>query len=135
MTFSERAKPLKEKSKLTLYEIAMACNISESMVSRYINGQIIPPEDVARNILELLEKTSPKVEVDENMNMALSMIREVYEARVEDLRSSIKDLKTEVTAERKEKWIFFTLFAVVIVFSFILLYVDLSNGHIGWFRH
>ena len=40
MTFSERAKPLKNKGNLTLKQIAEACNISESMVSRYINGQI-----------------------------------------------------------------------------------------------
>lgn len=83
MTFSERAKPLKEKSGLTLNEIASSCNISESMVSRYINGSVIPPEDVARKILEILgEENDPNMEGDADMQAALAMLREVYEARI-----------------------------------------------------
>ena len=54
MTFSERAKPLKNKGNLTLKQIAEACNISESMASRYISGAVVPPEDVARKMLEIL---------------------------------------------------------------------------------
>lgn len=135
MTFSERAKPLKEKSKLTLSEIAMACNISESMVSRYINGQIVPPEDIARKILELLGEKIPEVKKEDDAQDALSVVREVYESRIADLRMNIADLKTQIHTEKREKWIFFILFTVVVVFVFCLFYVDLSNGNVGWFRH
>lgn len=135
MTFSEKAKPLKEKSKLTLSEIAMACNISESMVSRYINGQIIPPEDIARKILELLGDTIPEEEKRADMQTALTAIREIYESRISDLRANIVDLKDQIRIEKREKWIFFILLTFVVIFIFFLFYIDLSNGNIGWFRH
>lgn len=134
MTFSERAKPLKEKSKLTLNEISMACNISESMVSRYINGQIVPPEDIARKMLELLGGAVSADEESEDMQAALTMIREIYEARIADMRNSIMDLKEQIRVEKREKWIFFILLALTVFFIFALFYVDLSNGNVGWFR-
>ena len=134
MTFSERAKPLKDKSKLTLSEIAVACNISESMVSRYINGQIVPPEDIARKILEFLGDSTQEKE-KEDMQAALIMIKEVYESRIDDLHASILDLKNQIHIEKKEKWLFFTLLVIVVIFVFALFYVDLTNGNIGWFRH
>ena len=134
MTFSERAKPLKDKSKLTLSEIAVACNISESMVSRDINGQIVPPEDIARKILEFLGDSTQEKE-NEDMQAALMMIKEVYESRIADLHTSILDLKDQIHIEKKEKWLFFTLLVIVVIFVFALFYVDLTNGNIGWFRH
>lgn len=135
MTFSERAKPLKEKSKLTLNEISMACNISESMVSRYINGQIVPPEDIARKMLELLGGAVSADEESEDMQAALTMIREIYEARISDMRNTVTDLKEQIRVEKREKWIFFILLSLTVFFIFALFYVDLNNGNVGWFRH
>ncbi len=136
MTFSERAKPLKDKSVMKLNEIAAACNISESMASRYINGSVIPPEDVARKMLEFLgAETDKTTEEETDMQTALAMLREVYEARIEDIFKNISDLKEQINHEKREKWIFFVLLAVVVVFVFALFYVDLSNGSVGWFRH
>lgn len=136
MTFSERAKPLKDKSGMKLNEIAAACNIPESMASRYINGSVIPPEDVARKMLEFLgAETDKTTEEESDMQTALAMLREVYEARIEDIFKNISDLKEQINHEKREKWIFFVLLAVVVVFVFALFYVDLSNGSVGWFRH
>lgn len=135
MTFSERAKPLKEKSNLTLNEISMACNISESMVSRYINGQIVPPEDIARKMLELLGGAVSADEESEDMQAALTMIREIYEARISDMRNTVTDLKEQIRVEKREKWIFFILLSLTVFFIFALFYVDLNNGNVGWFRH
>ena len=136
MTFSERAKPLKDKSGMKLNEIAAACNISESMASRYINGSVIRPEDVARKMLEFLgAETDKTTEEETDMQTALAMLREVYEARIEDIFKNISDLKEQINHEKREKWIFFVLLAVVVVFVFALFYVDLSNGSVGWFRH
>lgn len=133
MTFSERAKPLKDKSGMKLNEIAAACNISESMASRYINGSVIPPEDVARKMLEFLgAETDKTTEEETDMQTALAMLREVYEARIEDIFKNISDLKEQINHEKREKWIFFVLLAVVVVFVFALFYVDLSNGSVGW---
>lgn len=136
MTFSDRAKPLKDKSGKKLSEIASACNISESMACRYINGSVIPPEDVARKMLEILGAEENKItEGDTDMQTALTMLREVYEARIEDIFKNIADLKEQINHEKREKWIFFVLLAIVVVFVFALFYVDLSNGSVGWFRH
>lgn len=135
MTFSEKAKPLKDKSKLTLAEIAVACNISESMVSRYINGQNIPPEDVARKILDFLNAAVPKEETKDNRQMLFYVTRDVYEARIADMQDIIEDLKKQARDEKREKWIFILMFSIVVVFIFMLFYVDITNGNVGWFRH
>ena len=136
MTFSERAKPLKEKSRLTLSDIAEACNISESMVSRYINGSVVPPEDIARKILAFLEEgAQSNKEGGEDMQAALAVVREIYEERIKDLWKNVSDLKEQIRHEKREKWIFFALLTLVVVFVFALFYVDLSNGNVGWFRH
>ena len=132
MTFSERAKPLKEKSRLTLSDIASACNISESMVSRYINGSVVPPEDIARKILAFLEEgAQSNKEGGEDMQAALAVVREIYEERIKDLWKNVSDLKEQIRHEKREKWIFFALLTLVVVFVFALFYVDLSNGNVG----
>lgn len=139
MTFSDRAKPLKTKSRMTLNEIATACNISESMASRYINGSVVPPEDIARKMLEILEaaasKGGEKEEEQTDMRAALAMIREIYEGRIDDLWKSNTDLKEQILREKREKWVFFILLAVTVTFIFALFYVDLSYGDLGWFRY
>lgn len=135
MNFSERAKPLKDKNKIKLSEIAEACNISESMVSRYINGQIVPPEDIARRILEFLGEKIPEVEKEPEMQSALALIREIYEARLGDMRSSIEEYKDQIESERKEKSVLFCFFGAVVICILFVLCVDLLNGDVGWFRH
>lgn len=136
MTFSERAKPLKEKSRLTLSEIASVCNISESMISRYINGSVVPPEDIARKILALLgdPEQTPNAQTQPAQGSP-AMVREIYEDRIRDLWKTVDDLKDQIRHEQKEKWAAFGLLTLVIIFVFVLLYLDLSNGKIGWYRN
>ena len=136
MTFAERAKALKDKSRLTLSEIATACNISESMVSRYINGQNIPPEDTARKILDLLNAAAQvAAKHDDDARIDLLAIRTVYEERLDDMRDNIADLKRSLRTEKKEKWIVFSLLSVAVVLIFILFFIDAANGNIGWLRY
>lgn len=137
MTFSEQARQLKEQNNLTLKDIAEKCSISESTASRYLSGAIVPSNDAARNMLEALGggPTEEKTEGEEDMQTALTMIREVYEARIADMQANISDLKDRIIHEKREKWIFIVLLAMVIIFVFALFYVDLSNGSVGWFRH
>ena len=54
MPFLTQVKPLWDRSTLTLAELAAQCNISESSASRYLNGKISPPADVAERILQVL---------------------------------------------------------------------------------
>lgn len=135
MTFASRAKALKDKSKITLAEIAAACNISESMASRYINGQNIPPEDIARKMLEVLNAAVPTDRSEQEINSALRALRSAYEERIDDMRVNIADMKEHLKAEKKEKWSFFILLAMIIIFIFALTCIDITNGNIGWFRN
>ena len=87
-------------------------------------------------MLEFLgEEVDKTTEEETDMQTALAMLREVYEARIEDIFKNISDLKEQINHEKREKWIFFVLLAIVVVFVFALFYVDLSNGSVGWFRH
>lgn len=139
MPFAEKIKPLWEATSLTLEDIAKECNISASMVSRYINGKVVPQADIAEKMLLLLGGEVPAAikngEDGETMQTALNMIRDVYEGRLEDMRAEIKDLKERVIHEKREKWIFTCLLMVVITFVFLFLYLDITNGTVGWFRH
>lgn len=143
MSFHEKAQQLKKQSEMTQKDIAEACNISESTVSRYLNGAVVPPEDVAQSILEALgggahpEHTAvaEKIEGEEDVQTALAMIRELYEARILDMQDTIKDLKERVDHEKYERWIITIILAVVIAAFFAMIFIDLSNGNIGWFRH
>ena len=135
MTFADRAKALKDKSKMTLADIAAECNISESMASRYINGQNIPPENIARKMLDVLSAAVPKDHSEQEINSALRALRSAYEERIDDMRVNIADLKEQLHTEKREKWIFVALLAVSIAFVFVLLYIDIANGDMGWFRN
>lgn len=134
MTFSERAKPLKNQGNITLREIAEACNISESMASRYINGSVIPPDDIAQKILVLLGAQmddagqEDMIGGDAKMQTAINLIREIYEGR-------ISDLKTSLEKEIREKRFFAFFLAGVVAAIFLLLIIDLLNGGFGWFRY
>lgn len=138
MTFSEKAKPLWDKTNLTLEDIASECNISASMVSRYINGKVVPQADIAEKMLVILG-AEPKIQPGPTgvsaMQDALSMVRDVYEGRITDMHAEINDLKTRILQEKREKWIFFVLMVAVVACVFTLLYIDIANGDIGWFRH
>jgi hypothetical protein len=108
------------------------------MVSRYINGQIVPPEDVARKILEFLgdavhEEPQPEQEMSDST--ALARIQAVYDARIEDMRANIVDLKESARLEKREKWIFVLLFSIMVFLDLALFLFDLSSSSSGWLIH
>ena len=121
MTFSERAKPLKDKSSLTLAEIAEECNISESMVSRYINGKIVPPADIAEKMLELLGGAVPEQKQEsDDMGVVIDRISAMYENQIKVLQ--------------REKYV---LAGLVIVLFIVILYIciDALHGNWGFFQY
>lgn len=129
MTFAERAKPLKEKRNITLRQIAEACNISESMVSRYLNGLVVPPEDVASNILYFLQDAvadeSPALAQPPDMASVYASLlegqRAMYEAALADAR------------EDKRRW--FLIAVILIVFVMFLLGWDITHPNMGYIRY
>ena len=121
MTFSERAKPLKDKSSMTLAEIAEECNISESMVSRYINGKIVPPADIAEKMLELLGgATQEQKQESDDMGIGIDRISAMYENQIKVLQ--------------REKYF---LAGLVIVLFIVILYlcIDALHGNWGFFQY
>ena len=121
MTFSERAKPLKDKSSMTLAEIAEECNISESMVSRYINGKIVPPADIAEKMLELLGGAAPeRKQESDDMGIVIDRISAMYESQIKVLQ--------------REKYF---LAGLVIVLFIVILYlcIDALHGNWGFFQY
>ena len=111
MSFTEEAKALRRRSPLTLREIGEKCNVSESMVSRYISGMARPPEAVAGQILDVLRDSAEPEErtVDED-------------ARIEDLWRIIRQ-------QQIEKRVMFAVLVFVMLLS-IALYIDATHG--GW---
>ena len=138
MPFAEKAKALWSKGKLTQKDIAKLAGVSESMVSRYFSGETVPKEDVAEKILKVLAAAipeeepkpvpAPPKETTPDLKIALDHISRVYESHIEEL-------KRELHIQRREKWIFVCLTGVILALVFLLFYVDLTNGHIGWYRY
>lgn len=111
VNFSEKARAMRMKCPLTLREIGEQCNVSESMVSRYISGAAKPPDDVAEKILEVLRNS----EQDDD--------RGIYAAHIDDLRRLIRQ-------QQREKRVLFGIIVFFMVFT-LLLYLDATHGAWG----
>ena len=111
VNFSEKARAMRMKSPLTLREIGEQCNVSESMVSRYISGTVKPSDDVAEKILEVLRNSE---QADD---------KGIYAAHIDDLRRLIRQ-------QQREKRILFGILVFFMVFT-LLLYLDPAHGDWG----
>jgi transcriptional regulator with XRE-family HTH domain len=92
MPFLMQVKPLWDRSTLTLAELAAQCNISESSASRYLNGKVSPPADIAEKILEVLgadvlAPSAPESKPQASAPQALQ-IWEVYKEEIEILQTT-----------------------------------------------
>ena len=114
VNFSEKARAMRMKSPLTLREIGEQCNVSESMVSRYISGTVKPSDDVAEKILEVLRNSE---QADD---------KGIYAAHIDDLRRLIRQ-------QQREKRILFGILVFFLVFT-LLLYLDSAHGDWGVVR-
>lgn len=140
MPFAEKAKALYCKGNLSQKEIAKLVGVSESMVSRYLSGETVPKEDVAERILDVLAKAIPKEaptpeqttptpkKEDPDMRIALDSLTRAYENHIGELRGALKN-------ERREKWVFVGMLVVVIALVFLIFFIDLTNGNVGWWRY
>lgn len=92
MPFLMQVKPLWDRSTLTLAELAIKCNISESSASRYLNGKVSPPTDIAERILEVLsEGVIAPLASEEKPQTATPQalqIWEVYKEEIEILQTT-----------------------------------------------
>ena len=152
MPFLTKVKPLWDRSTLTLAELAAQCNISESSASRYLNGRISPPADVAERILEVLSADIVAPPAPEEKPAAavppVLQIWEVYKEEIDILQanhanhiahiqanhanhvSAIKEnYATQISDLKRDKlYLFFTM---LIMFC-LLVYFILDGLHGNW---
>ena len=132
-SFSSRAKELKQRSGVTLRQIAEDCHVSESMVSRYLNNQCVPPVDVAQIIMEYLESAAADaiasdLTQDPGTHVSIRTLINLYDGRLADLQNHIDDLK-------HSRRVLAIALAVVVLFVFALFAIDILNPTVGWFRY
>ena len=155
MPFLTKVKPLWDRSSLTLAELAERCNISESSASRYLNGKIVPPADIAERILEILGAdivTTPGPEEKPQAAVPpvppVLQIWEVYKDEINDLKqyharhvetiqtnhanhlAAIKENYAGQIAElRRDKR---ALYLTMLVMFCLLVYTIFDALHGGW---
>lgn len=92
MPFLTKVKPLWDRSTLTLAELAIKCNTSESSMSRYLNGKTVPPADIAELILEVLSAdiVTPPAPEEKPLPAVPPVLQiwEVYKEEIEILQTN-----------------------------------------------
>lgn len=117
-------------------EIAATCNSSESMVSRYINGQSEPPPDIADAIMHMLR--AEKAVQDERAmrsNTTLAQLEESQNHLEEAYKQRIAGLLKHLEYERKQKRIFSVALLATLFGAIVFLLIDIFNGGLGWVRY
>ena len=125
MPFREQIKPLWEQSEMTLAQIAEVCNTSESSMSRYLNGKVTPPVDIAEKIIAVLggENVSKG---GQEMQTMIQHVRDIYEKQIANMEA---DHARQVTSLQKDKaW----LFGALILLFLLCLYLCADGVHGGW---
>jgi transcriptional regulator with XRE-family HTH domain len=155
MPFLTQVKPLWDRSTLTLAELAEKCNISESSASRYLNGKIVPPADIAERILEVLgaDIVTPPAPTDKPQAAVppvppVLQIWEVYKDEINDLKqyhahhvetiqahhaahmAALKENYTSQIADLKRDKT--SLYVTMLVMFCLLVYVIFDALHGGW---
>lgn len=131
MAFYEQVKPLWDKSELTLAQLAERCNVSESSASRYLNGKVNPPADIAEKIIEVLGGTPAPTNGGQEMLTAVQHIREIYEAQILFMQTNHA---SQVEALQKDKrWL--ALFILALFAVIIYLCIDGLHGNWGLFQY
>ena len=130
MPFRDQIKPLWDKSELTLAQLAEICNISESSASRYLNGKVAPPVDVAEKIIAVLGGDN-KTKEGHEMQSVVQHIREIYEAQIHAMEANHASRVADL--QRDKRWMAVAI--VVLVGVIVYLCVDALHGNWGLFQY
>lgn len=102
-------------------------------MSRYLNGQIVPPKETADRMIQTLRAArvmdDPSLRIEsEDVGHALERIEKVYLERIQDIQATI-------AYERRQKRAYFFVMLAIICLFLAVTTVDVLNGNVGWFRH
>ena len=138
----EYLKYLKTNGNYSWHDISVASGLPEVTIRKILSGETADPrfETVVRlvsamggsldkiNAIELIEKA----EIPEDSRVkALAALKDVYEARIEDLKRSSDE---QIRMLKNDRKVLIVVVAVLVSFLIIALLVDLLMGNIGWLR-
>ncbi len=139
----EYLKYLKTNKNLSWNDIAEASGLPEPTIRKIFSGETADPrfETVVRLVsamggsldkINAIEKIE-KAEIPEDSQIkALVALKEVYEARINDLKAFSDEQIKMLKNDRKTLIIVVIVLGVGLIFALLL---DLFIGSIGWFRH
>ena len=148
MPYLERLTKLKEEKKISNAEIAKLSNIPVATITRIFNGSTPNPTfetftqiaiALGASLDEIAGLKHPEpIPVDSHIENTLNSYSELLkekDARLKEKDEIIATLKDIGQQERNQKrrllWFIGAFVAVVVTF----LFIDLFNGHIGYFRY
>lgn len=132
-SFSAVARRLKSQSSITVRELAEICCTSESTMSRYLNGQIVPTKGTADRMIQPLRAArvmdDPPLRIEsEDAGHALERIEKMYLERIQYIQATI------AYERRQNRAYFFVMLAIICLFLAVMAF-DVLNGSVGWFQH
>lgn len=157
--FSVRAAEIRGDA--TVRSIAQGCDLSESMVSRYLSGTNMPPDDIANRIMQYLHDVQTPVQTFEPVmqTMQTSVQTEfarpdekisaddapdtitlpvwAYQAQMADYQKTIDELRTNhEKAIHRMQCQHYVMLGIVVALLAVIIYlvVDATHGGWGFFR-
>ena len=129
---------LREKSGLSWVELSAATRLPDSTIRKIFNGETTDPrlETISLIVsamggsLDTLVSGKPEMR-DVEMN-ALNLLRESYEKRIQDMRTSSAAFAESL---KKDKRMLFIIACILTAFLMVFLIMDLTLGNVGWIRY
>lgn len=148
MPYLERLKTLKEDRDLTNAEIAKLSNIPIATITRIFNGSTPNPtfETFAQiaialgasldEIAGLKQPEAPPVDshIENTLNSYVELLKEKDE-RIKEKDEMIATLKEMGQQDRKQKQRLLWFIGIFVSFVIAVLFIDVFNGHFGYFRY
>ena len=136
-------KSLKAKGNLSWQDISNASGLPEATIRKIFSGETADPrfETVVRLVsamggslakIDDIDKTESIEKTDESQMKALIALKEVYEARIKDVKESSVE---HIQSLKRDKKILTIAVCVLGVFLVGVLLLDLFIGSIGWIRY
>ena len=158
--FQERAGEIRDGKRIK--DIAQACGISESMVSRYFSGVCVPPDDAAQKIMQFLSDEDAPVMQTMQLHVQLPIARPdekfsdddapdtitlpvwAYQAQMADYQKTIAELRAdhekqvaELRADhgktvRRMQRLHYVMLGTVVALLAVIIYLVVDATHGGW---
>ncbi len=128
---------LKNKGNFSWSDLSEMSGIPDATIRKIFSGETADPrfDTVAKLVVamggSMDEIIEGKKETEIEMNAILA-IKEVYEARIKDLKEASADI---VGSLKRDKKILATAICVVSLAFIAFMMLDICIGSIGWFRY